>query len=360
MNRKEILKREYEQKRAAGGFDVPATPRPQDFRRLPVRGRWKRRVFGFLFLAVVVAVCWLTEPWRHIVTDDRIIGDVARMPESGSGTSANLPVPAPMDDETFAKVLNANASYFQPNESEYDQLCEYVRKAPCVSANPRYSEIMSGVCYLINTNTEINAFATFGTRQNGDKAERVRVIKFTTGSWLFCRLASLAVAAGLGGDKGAVMRFVSSLEMRDYSNMDGECVVKLMRKSRLEQAFADPEVCKKAKSIAAGMVIGILAHEVGHHVLGHVDGLGGGKPKNNEIDRNQEREADSFASSVISSSPFGEYVFAGTLLWHYALANKQQERGSVEDTHPLSLERLENLIRANPDKAKEMGIVLKK
>ena len=141
--------------------------------------------------------------------------------------------------------------------------------------------------------------------------------------------------------------------------MDGECVVKLMRKSRLEQAFADESVRKKATSLSAGMVIGILGHEVGHHVLGHLDNTGS-MAKNSEIKRNQEREADSFANSVISSSPFGEYVFTGTLLWHYALANKQAERGSVEGTHPLALERLENLIRANPDKAREMGIVLKK
>lgn len=361
MNRKEILKREYEQKRAAGGFDAPASPRPQDFRRLPVSGRWKRKVFGFLFLAGLAAVCWLTEPWRYIPTGngDKIIGNVTRVNGAESGPSANLPVPEPMDDEAFAKVLKANADYFRPNEAEYDQLSEYVRKAPCVSANSRYAEIMSGVYYLLNTNTEINAYASFAVKTTGEKKEKVRVINFTTGSWLFCRLSSLAVAAGLAGDKGAVMRFVNSLELKDYVNMDGECVVKLLRKARLEQAFADEGVRKKSKSLAAGMVIGILAHEVGHHVLGHLDRTGG-MAKNDEITRNQEREADSFASSVISSSPFGEYVFAGTLLWHYALANKQQERGSVEGTHPLSLERLENLIRANPDKAKEMGIVLKK
>jgi len=361
MNRKEILKREYEQKRAAGGFDAPPAPCPQDYRRQPVPVRWKGKLVGTLLIAGLGAACWLTEPWQYVGLGkgDKVIGNVTHVSNAATVPSASLPTPEPMDDETFSKVLKANVDYFQPNEAEYDQLCEYVRKAPCVSANKRYAEIMSGVYYLLNTNTEINAYASFAVKTSGEKKERVRVINFTTGSWLFCRLSSIAVAARLAGDKGAVMRFVNSLELSDYQNMDGDCVIKLLRKSRLEQAFAEENVRKKAKSIAAGMVIGVLGHEVGHHVLGHLDRTGG-MAKNDEITRNQEREADSFESSVISSSPFGEYVFAGSLLWHYALANKQEENGAVEGTHPLSLERLENLIRANPDKAKEMGIVLKK
>lgn len=359
MNRKEILKREYEQKRAAGGFDASSSPRPQDLRRQPVPGRWKRKIFGFFLFLGVVALCVLTEPWRKISigADDEVIGNVVRLPESGA--SANLPAPESIDEETLAKVLTENADYFRPNEAEYDQLSEYVRKAPCVSENSRYAEIMAGVHYLLTTNTEINAYASFATKKAAEKEEQVRVIYFTSGSWLFCRLSSLAVASGLGGDKGAVARFINALEMKDYSNMDGECVVKLLCKARLEQALADEGIRRKAKSLAAGMVIGILGHEVGHHVLGHLDRTGG-MARNDEVARNREREADSFASSIIASSPFGEYVFAGTLLWHYALANMQGEGELVEGSHPLSVERLENLVRANPEKAKEMGIVLKK
>ena len=76
---------------------------------------------------------------------------------------------------------------------------------------------------------------------------------------------------------------------------------------------------------------------------------------NQEIARNHEREADSFASSITAACPFGEYVYEGILFWHYVLA-KQEGNQAVASTHPLSRERLENTIRANPSKASMLGI----
>ena len=82
--------------------------------------------------------------------------------------------------------------------------------------------------------------------------------------------------------------------------------------------------------------------------------------KNIEIDRNEEREADSFASSVISASPFGEYIFAGTLFWHYAMAMQSDTDSDLASNHPLSRERFENFVRSNSEKAAAMGITLTK
>lgn len=109
-----------------------------------------------------------------------------------------------------------------------------------------------------------------------------------------------------------------------------------------------------AQAVSAGMIIGVLAHEMGHVCLGHVDGPSY-YDSNPEIARNHEREADSFASSITAATPFGEYVYDGTLFWHYVLA-QQQGNTAIESTHPLERERLENLIRANPSKASALGI----
>ena len=137
--------------------------------------------------------------------------------------------------------------------------------------------------------------------------------------------------------------------------MDDEAVVRIANAAGLGAALATDATRTKAKSVSAGMILGILAHESGHQSLGHV--LNTGRSENLEISRNQEREADLFASSVISASPFGEYMFAGTLFWYYALAT--QEGGKQENTHPLSKERFENLVRSNPEKAAAMGVSLK-
>ena len=113
---------------------------------------------------------------------------------------------------------------------------------------------------------------------------------------------------------------------------------------------------KFAQAVSAGMIIGILAHEMGHVCLGHVMGPNYYKT-NQEIGRNHEREADSFASSITAATPFGEYVYEGMLFWHYVLA-QQQGNEAVESSHPLERERLENLIRANSSKASALGIRL--
>ncbi len=61
---------------------------------------------------------------------------------------------------------------------------------------------------------------------------------------------------------------------------------------------------------------------------------------------------------MISASPFGEYVFAGTLLWHYALAVQADGESDLASTHPLSKERFKNFVRQNAEKAAAMGIKL--
>ena len=122
--------------------------------------------------------------------------------------------------------------------------------------------------------------------------------------------------------------------------------------------MADKQIRLKAISYSSGTIVSVLAHESGHHALGHL--LSFSEKTNLEIDRNQEREADSFASSVISASPFGEYIFAGTLFWHYAVAVQADGASDEGSNHPLSRERFENFVRANAEKAAALGITLKK
>ena len=131
--------------------------------------------------------------------------------------------------------------------------------------------------------------------------------------------------------------------------------MEVIERNSLVTALADPAIRQKAVSYSSGMLISVMAHETGHLVLGHLLSDGGTKP-NLEISRNHEREADSFASSVISASPFGEYIFAGTLFMHYALVVQSDDDTDARRSHPLSKERFFNFVRANPDKASAMGV----
>ena len=108
----------------------------------------------------------------------------------------------------------------------------------------------------------------------------------------------------------------------------------------------------KTVELACGTVVGVLAHEFGHLALGHCCG----SVLNDEISRNHEREADSFASSVVSASEYRESLGLGTIIWELAMAVFESIHGVEATTHPHSIERLLNFIRANPSTAEAIGM----
>lgn len=247
------------------------------------------------------------------------------------------------------------SSYAMPSEAEMVQLFEYVRNSSHVKENLLYSNVMKDCRFFYTVDNDIvNAFAGLRKLKNGSD-EVMKVVCVHGGAARFARVAALAVAAEQCGDKGAGARFVKALSPDDCGKMDTEAAVRIVNEAKLGGTLGNAQALTKAKSVSAGLLLGIIAHECGHQSLGHV--LKMGDSVNLEISRNQEREADLFASSVISSSPFGEYILAGTLFWHYALANRRQD--AVAATHPLSKERFENFVRANAELAASFGVALK-
>ncbi len=101
------------------------------------------------------------------------------------------------------------------------------------------------------------------------------------------------------------------------------------------------------------MNMDVISHELGHIALCHTLG----RNVNMEISRNQEREADSFAASVASSSPFSDYIVAGGIFWWVIMAWVDAASDNTEETtHPHSQERLMDYIRSNRDQAEEIGV----
>lgn len=82
----------------------------------------------------------------------------------------------------------------------------------------------------------------------------------------------------------------------------------------------------------------------------------GYKINGNGISRDQERQADSFKSSVIATSPFAKQIILGDILFWSVLDRTRPYDGT--GTHPGHKERLENLVRAHPDLAASIGITL--
>ena len=238
--------------------------------------------------------------------------------------------------------------YLMPSREEVWQWWETVRNSMHVRMNEMYSNFAAGTeFFYVHDDDTINAYAG-----QGDDEKKPFEIVFLGGAMRFSRIASLAVAVDMCGRPGTASRFARSIDMD--GKLSARAALNTMSECGLDEMFNMPGVRAKAQAISSGMIVGILAHEMGHVCLGHIHGPSYYE-SNLEIARNHEREADLFASSITAACPFGEYVYEGTLFWHYVLA-VQEGNESVASTHPLSRERLENVIRANSSKASMLGI----
>lgn len=274
----------------------------------------------------------------------------ARMSALRTGSPASFAHATGTESEA-AKSRGEHAAFLTPQPEEVWQWWEAVRGSMHVRMNEQYYSCAESTefCYLHNDDT-INAFA----KRNDSKEKPFRIV-FFGGAMRFSRLASLAVAVDVCGRPGTASRFARSIEMG--GKMSPARALEIMSECGLDEQFTMPGVKAKAQAVSSGMIIGILAHEMGHVCLGHVLGPNYYE-SNQEIGRNHEREADSFASSITAANPFGEYMYEGTLFWHYVLA-LQEGNEAVASTHPLERERLANLIRANASKASSLGINLR-
>lgn len=243
---------------------------------------------------------------------------------------------------------------------ELVQLVAYVTHSAHVQNNASYAPLAAQVHFVPDLeNPQVNAYATYIADEHGGRG-MIPLIVLLGGAVTFARLVSIAATAdqvlAAGQPPHYLKLLITTLGthlLKSQCTLPAKSAQAIAARCGLLQALENDQVARRARDFAAGLNIGIIAHELGHHVLGHT----AGQAANNEVSRNQEREADSFASSVISSSPFGTYLVAGTILWELVWVWCDQVVGNSEGTtHPLAKERLMDFIRANAATAAELGI----
>jgi hypothetical protein len=247
--------------------------------------------------------------------------------------------------------------YLESTEAEVRQLFELVRQSAFVQENAQYRSLMKEVGFVYaSTNDDVNAVAS---RMVGKDGKETRLITCYAGEMRFAKTIALAAAAELSGRKGSVHAMMEKMSPVQCVRLGLNDAAVLLRECGLDSYLLDESIRVKAKSIGSGSVLGVLAHEVGHQVLGH-NYQSGKAVLNTEVLRNFESQADLFASSVMSSSPFGEYVFAGRL---FALWVRMRQTDPIlrklpagKLDHPLDKERFMALLLANKEKAAALGI----
>ena len=243
-------------------------------------------------------------------------------------------------------------AWLQPDVADIRPLFDYVRSSRVVQDNPGYSNALANVDLVYLTNpaesksNEVNA----GAIASGGRFK----IAICAGLARQARIAGTALAS-----KDAVVTFKRLLKIVDgepgwaasISMQEAKKLFSALGLS-LDRILADEAMRQEAVARSSAAILATLAHEAGHIVLGHVNADVDYYKVNLEVARMQERQADSFMSSVISTVPFGEHMFEAELFFDYlnAVAEKAESNDS-QRTHPLSIERYNNLLKDHPDLA---------
>ncbi len=325
--------------------------RLNDMRQVAVRGKEasRRNWTAIAWCAEILALVAACTIWYMVVRKASTEVDRPQRVAVAEGLS---------DNSGTAKVSDKDvALYVESTPSEIKQLFEYVRQSAFVQENAQYSAFMKDVGFVFDAkNNEVNAVAS---RMVDKKGNESRLITCYAGEARFAKTISLAAAAELCGHKGAVATMMKKLTPKLCVELGPRDAMGLIRECGLDRCLLEEAVLAKAKSIAAGGIVGVLAHEAGHQVLGH-NYQRGKDSVNNEVMRNFESQADLFAASVMSSSPFGEYVFAGRV---FALWVRMRQTDPIlrklparNLDHPIDRERYVALVLANKEKAAALGI----
>ena len=251
--------------------------------------------------------------------------------------------------------------------AEVKQISQFVINCPYVIRNKLYANRASGTNLLyIEENDLVNACAT-----DDPVVEEIKppAILIFGGLARAIGIISLAIAVRIQNSRKDkilidVVRYVGKEMLKSKGLFSVYNAARVMKKTKLDKHIKDSEILRLSRSYMSAMLVSIIGHELGHICLCHTLG----ERQSGEVSRNQEREADSFASSIISTSPFSDYLVGGTVFWWILLAwvespankllkdkfGKYSE--SFESTHPMSVDRLKDFLKANESQAKAIGL----
>lgn len=236
--------------------------------------------------------------------------------------------------------------------------------SPFIQGNSLYRSRIASVSFAyVEADDTVNAFATDHAIELADgRTLDPPAIAFLSGLAFTIRLIAAAVAVSMRPREGVpsdgetaldrTFRAIGSSLVQSGGKFDIEMMGRIFEQAIGVEILLEgsDRFVSLAHSLSASMEAAVIAHEAGHISLSHTLGMA----SNFDVARNQEREADSFASSVLSASPFREYLFLGqvftTLLFSWI---DHVARSTNPTSHPLGRERFFNVLTNNSAAAGE-------
>ena len=276
-----------------------------------------------------------------------------------------VPSSDPKRDARAGNVLSVPRTLIDPGvfslqtyNSEITQIFELVRHSTVIQGNDVYCKRAGATTLFFQEECdEVNAFATDDSFP--DVPETPPFVVVEGGLCNASKFVALALAASVEHkNRNHLLRCIQwfGAKIRENGCFPAVDADQGYKDLGLESLLTE-EVQRKARSYFSAMILHVSAHELGHICLGHTLG----RAVNLEVSRNQEREADSFASSVLSTTPYSDYNCHGaSVLW---IVWTWVEEGNFSflreaTTHPLSRERLIRLISDNASQLSATGITV--
>lgn len=211
------------------------------------------------------------------------------------------------------------------------QLFAFIKQTGYINSNPSYNESANNTTIHLDDTEEVNAYAD-------SKSANKHIIVIYHGLIEALKFIGIALAV--------YEHNRNLIQLRDACNFIGVNARSGFNQNKTDMGITELNykqwltdvVYERAKSFMSGSVLSVISHEMGHIALMHT--------QRNEIDytisRNDERQADLFAQSVISSLPYQESNIMASLFSEILFTWMSKEYGGPATTHPHSRERVYN------------------
>jgi hypothetical protein len=230
-----------------------------------------------------------------------------------------------------------------------DLLYSQVTQSTFVRNNQKYMDKVSKTTIQYDHSDTINAYATM----NGDDKYLINIYKGLTKAMQACSIAftNFVMYRDSNMLKKHINDLISLIKKNKFSfNHDAFIEYMLIIQNDIKASNID-SVLRNSGSYAAGAILEVISHELGHICLEHLYD----EHVSLEVSRNNERQADLFACSVIATTLYSEYMYLGSLMSNFVFA-WLGDSNALATSHPHGIERLENMFNSYEYKLKEYGI----
>jgi hypothetical protein len=239
------------------------------------------------------------------------------------------------------------------NSYYVEYIYEMTARSPHIATNPMYKAIVDKMQFHYEANDlTINAYAWM----DADGIPHTAMLKgFTAYSLLVSyAMGMYSISNDLSVFNRAMHTITNEVENANY-DITLEVFQNIQTQLNLVDVDVDAKLLGKIESFYTGLIMHVIAHELGHNCLGHC-----ARDVDLDIDitRNNERQADLFASNVIQTTMFKDFTVISALFVEimFMWLSPDYEGNS---THPGSRERVYNVLKSFEYTLKDYGITEK-